>query len=387
MRDYRPSTSHDDSPIRMPSHRAHAQQGVALLTILLLVVSITVVAGAMLASQKVAIRKSSLLFEQDQLFQGIQAGQQLAVALIKADSNLNDSDSLQDVWAQPIPPYSAESFTIQIEVKDEASRFNINNLYHDGAVDEAALAAFKRLLSNLGLEESLATAVLDWQDPDISVYQDSAEESTVYQSLSQEDGRAGGRAKIANQPFLSVAQLMDVPGMTAETVKKLEPYITAVPYYLPVNVNTASAPVLSALIAGDGGSQMQAFTAARDSQVIDSVDALWQTPPFATLSEADRTTLTPLIAVDSQAFSALIVASEAGADTNAAKQRFATVMISKVDKGSEASLASNNKANTNEANRANQPKDAKIIRAYSQRLWPYRPNQGAQATQATLKVN
>ena len=374
MRDFRPSTSHDESMIRLPSHRARSQQGVALLTILLLVVSITVVAGAMLASQKVAIRKSSLLFEQDQLFQGIQAGQQLAVALIQADSKLNDSDSLQDVWAQPIPPYSSESYTIKIEIQDEASRFNINNLYHDGAVDEAAFAVFKRLLSNLGLEETLATAVLDWQDPDISVYQDSADEATVYQSLSQEDGRAGGRAKIANQPFLSVAQLIDVPGMTAETVKKLEAYITAVPYYLPVNVNTASAPVLSALIAGEGGSQMQAFTAARDSQVIDSMDTLWQTPPFATLNEEDRSAMTPLIAVDSQAFSALIVASEAGVDANVAKQRFATVMISKLDKGSEANSANNTAVNNNEANRANQQKDAKIIRAYSQRLWPYRPS-------------
>ena len=36
---------------------AHSQRGVALLTILLLVVSITVVAGAMLASQKIAIRQ------------------------------------------------------------------------------------------------------------------------------------------------------------------------------------------------------------------------------------------------------------------------------------------------------------------------------------------
>ena len=43
------------------SMTAHSQRGVALLTILLLVVSITVVAGAMLASQKIAIRRSGLL--------------------------------------------------------------------------------------------------------------------------------------------------------------------------------------------------------------------------------------------------------------------------------------------------------------------------------------
>ena len=54
---------------------ANSQRGVALLTVLLLVVSITVVAGAMLASQKVAIRRSGVLFDHDQLLQDIHAGQ------------------------------------------------------------------------------------------------------------------------------------------------------------------------------------------------------------------------------------------------------------------------------------------------------------------------
>ena len=84
---------------------AHSQRGVALLTILLLVGSITVVAGAMLASQKIAIRRSGLLFDQNQLSQDLNAGQQLAITMIRADDKLNDTDSEQDIWAQPLPPY------------------------------------------------------------------------------------------------------------------------------------------------------------------------------------------------------------------------------------------------------------------------------------------
>ena len=80
------------------SMTAHSQRGVALLTILLLVVSITVVAGAMLASQKIAIRRSGLLFEQNQLLQDIDAGQQMAVTLIRADDTLNDTDSEQEIF-------------------------------------------------------------------------------------------------------------------------------------------------------------------------------------------------------------------------------------------------------------------------------------------------
>ena len=105
------------------------QRGVALLTILLLVVSITVVAGAMLASQKVAIRRSGLLFDQNQLLQDIDAGQQLAVTMIRVDDKLNDTDSEQDIWAQPIPPYPFPNHGVTVELRNASCHFNINNLY------------------------------------------------------------------------------------------------------------------------------------------------------------------------------------------------------------------------------------------------------------------
>lgn len=144
----------------------HSQRGVALLTVLLLVVSITVVAGSMLASQKIAIRRSGLLFNQDQLLQAIDGGQQLAITILRADNKLNKTDSMQDIWAQPLPPFSLGSYSISAELRDEASRFNINNLYHDGATDSEALTVFQRLLTQLNLEPEIAIAVLDWQDTD-----------------------------------------------------------------------------------------------------------------------------------------------------------------------------------------------------------------------------
>lgn len=343
---------------------ARSQSGVALLTILLLVVSITVVAGAMLASQKVAIRKSSLLFEQDQLLQGLQAGQQLAVALIEADNKLNDSDSSQDVWAQPIPPYASEAYTLTIEVYDEASRFNINNLYHDGAVDEAALASLQRLLSSLGMDEGLATVILDWQDPDVSVYQDSADETTVYQSGLSATNDSSAMIQVANQAFVNIEQLAELPGVTPEILQRLRPYLTAVPYYLPVNINTADPLVLAALVPNDSGIARQAFASNQQAQLIDSEDKIWQTPPFDSVSEQQRKAIAPLIAVESRAFSAIIIAASGGADAAYAKQRYATVLISKLP--SQAAEKSSAAANAAE-------KPNKIIRAYSQRLWPFRP--------------
>ena len=352
-----------------------SQQGVALLTVLLLVVSITVVAGSMLASQKIAIRRSSLLLDQDKLLQAIDAGEQLAMTIIRADHKLNDTDSLQDIWAQPLPPYSLGNYNISAELRDEASRFNINNLYHDGTVDSAALNVFERLLKQLNLAPEIAIAVLDWQDPNSEVHKDGGDEQTVY---SQQGG-----SRLANQQFITIEQLAEVRGIDAEALASLRPYLSAVPYYLPVNVNTASSVLLASLVDGATSEQMQPLVEQRDQQVLASIDNLWQLPPLNSLSAEQQQALAPLLAVDSGAFMALISATDTGSSGNA-KQRFATVLISSREGGNDASAASdnvnanvNNEAGTNvndttDNNSANKTKKVKEVKVISQRLWAFR---------------
>lgn len=361
------------------SMKADSQRGVALLTILLLVVSITVVAGAMLASQKIAIRRSGLLFDQNQLLQDINAGQQLAVTLIRADAKLNDTDSEQDIWAQPIPPYTLGGHSIGIELRDEGSRFNINNLYHNGAVDNAALAVFQRLLTQLSLEPDIAVAVLDYQDADSEVYKDGGDENVVY---AQQSNR-GADTALPNQALLSIDQLAEVKGVDAQVLATLRPYITAVPYYLPININTASPVLLAALVEGASSQQMQSIVELRAKQAFSSVDDVWQLPVLSSVKAEPRKALTPLLAVDSQAFMALITASD-NATVGQARQRFATVIISKTAADSEKENSSNNNSNenSNDANNADvnaknvqnsDNKKPKEVRVLTQRLWAFRP--------------
>ena len=353
------------------SMTAHSQRGVALLTILLLVVSITVVAGAMLASQKIAIRRSGLLFDQNQLLQDMSAGQQLALTMIRADNKLNDTDSAQDIWAQPIPPYALGGHSIGIEVRDESSRFNINNLYQDGAVDTAAVAMFQRLLTQLNLEPDIAIAVLDYQDTDSEVYQDGGAEDAVYTQQSN--------TTLPNQSFVSIDQLQEVRGVTAEALKTLRPYITAVPYFVPVNVNTASPVLLAAIMDGATSEQMQGLVDMRAKQAIATIDDLWQLPVLSSLDDAQRKELSSLLAVDSQAFLALITATDSGS-VGQTRQRFATVLISKTPTDVSAAESSNGNANNGGADSANNnsgtdnKEKAKTIEIVTQRLWAFRPS-------------
>lgn len=354
---------------------ADSQRGVALLTILLLVVSITVVAGAMLASQKVAIRRSGLLFNQNQLLQDIEAGQQLAMTIIRADDKLNDTDSAQDIWAQPLPPYTLGVHSITMELRDEASRFNINNLYYDGEADTNALEVFQRLLIQLNLEPEIAIAVLDWQDVDSEVYNDGGDESVLY---SQQTSSSANKT-LPNQPLVSIDQLQEVRGVSAKTLAILRPYITAVPYFLPINVNTASPVLLAALVDEATPRQMQAFTDLRAQQVLASVDDLWQLPPFMSLGSEGRQGFESLLAVDSQAFTALITATDS-TSVGAARQRFATVLISKMSTGNDDDQTNNNNSANNNANNkgqnsnASESNETKTVEVVSQRLWAFRPS-------------
>ena len=349
---------------------ANSQRGVALLTILLLVVSITVVAGAMLASQKIAIRRSGLLFDQNQLSQDINAGQQLAITMIRADDKLNDTDSEQDIWAQPLPPYSLANHSISIELRDEASRFNINNLYQNGAVDSAALAIFQRLLTQLNLEPDIAIAVLDYQDTDSDVYQDGGDESVVYSQQS-----SGSASKtLPNQALVSVDQLQEIRGVNAEVLAALRPYITAVPYHVPINVNTASPVLLAALIDGAPSQQMQGLVDMRAKQALASIDDVWKLPMLSSLNDDQRKALKPLLAVDSQAFMALITATDS-ASLGQQRQRFATVLISKIATDTGAAVGSNaNNSTPNNNNENGNNKKAKEIKVVTQRLWAFRPS-------------
>ena len=347
--------------------KADSQRGVALLTILLLVVSITVVAGAMLASQKIAIRRSGLLFDQNQLLQDIDAGQQLAVTMIRADANLNDTDSTQDIWAKPVPPYTLGTHSIGIEMRDEASRFNINNLYQNGAVDSNALAVLQRLLTQLDLAPDIAIAVLDYQDADSEVYQDGGDESTVYnqQSNSSVDN------DLPNQRLVNIDQLQNVKGINAEVLAVLRPYITVVPHYLPINMNTASPVILAALIDGATSQQMQTIVDLREKQVFESIDEIWQLPILSSLDNKQRKVLAPLLAVDSQAFTALITATD-NATVGQARQRYATIMISKT--ATDVTENSNNSDDTNINNKNADNKKPKEVRVVTQRIWAFRPN-------------
>lgn len=221
-----------------PLISTNAQQGMALLTVLLLVVAIVVVAGSMLASQKLSIRQTSLVLDNNQNRQNLQSGLVIAKSIIEQEQQTNDHDGMEDAWAKPMPSIELGGQRLQIYLNDASGRFNLNNLYQDGQVNDLAYASLKSLLSNLGLETNIAREILDFQDTDASVYGDGGDEQVVYAD--------GG--KFANQPFVSIEQLLALPSMDVVSYQRLRPFVSVSPKFLPINVNTADPLLVSAVL-------------------------------------------------------------------------------------------------------------------------------------------
>ncbi|WP_257966593.1 type II secretion system minor pseudopilin GspK [Moraxella osloensis] len=334
-----PSKVFANVAITNPPYR-HGQQGMALLTILLLVVAITIVAGSMLANQKVMIREFELTKGQGQLREYALAGEAMATNLIAQDSQVNQVDSLTEAWAKPLAEQTMNQAKVSIKIDDDASRFNINNLYHDGKADDTALAFFQALLQANGLSPNIAMAVLDWQDPDSDARADGGAEAAYYQSTGKKMAMG-----IANQPFISINELQYVHGMDSEALQKLAPYLTAVPYYLPMNINTVKPELLTILVNlpteangnqpqgsnradNDGNPQSGQDTSAAsnvaathqidDRAIINWANArennlpvqtltqLWAVPSFAQIDERNKARIAKLLATQSQSFRVVV---------------------------------------------------------------------------------
>jgi general secretion pathway protein K len=122
-------------------------------------------------------------------------------------------------------------------------RFNINNLVKDdGAIDDVQVQVLQRLLDTLELDPGIAQAAVDWIDPDQEgLFPDGAEDGD-YVAYDPP-------YRAANRYLVSVSELRLVKGVDMEAYTKLAPYLSALPEFTKINVNTVSPAVLAAVLA------------------------------------------------------------------------------------------------------------------------------------------
>jgi general secretion pathway protein K len=255
------------------------QQGVALITALLVVAIATIAAASMATRQQLDIRRTGSLLHGEQAYSYVLGAESWAQVVLARDLLESEIDTLQEDWSTQPPVSVVEGGSVFGRIIDLQGRFNVNNLVAVGVADNDAIDRFRRLLRLLELDETLVDPLVDWIDEDIDVrFPDGAEDETYL--LLDTPYRA------ANRPLAEISELRLVKGYSADVIERLRPFTVALPEVTPINVNTASAEVLSTVAEDLSTSEGEALVEARGEEGFESVDSFLQDPTLSAKNAA-----------------------------------------------------------------------------------------------------
>lgn len=241
------------------------QRGVALITAVLITAVIAVTAVAMAVHQALDVRRTANIIDSDRAYVFALGVESWAQQLLAKDRRDNNTDNLGEDWALHLPPIAVEGAVVTGHIEDMQGRFNLNNLLDkDGKASPLDLERFRRLLITVGLDATLADAVLDWIDADSDVTQPDGAEDGEYM-------RADPPYRAANRPFVNPSELLLVKGFNIDNYNKLAPFVTALPARTAINVNTAPKEVLMALADGITDADADAVVDARGDSGFDTL--------------------------------------------------------------------------------------------------------------------
>lgn len=266
------------------SRAAAVQQGAALITALLLVAIASIVATGMYYDSFLYIKRSGNLLLSDQARLYALGAEDWAIDTLRRDTIDNpDRDHLAEEWAAVLPPLPIDGGSLQGGVEDQQGRFNLNNLIDvNGELNQTALEQFQRLLEAVGLELQLAGRVVDWLDANQEPMFPDGAEDPVYTGLQQP-------YRTANGPITSSTELLAIEGFNRERYQAISAYVTALPSGTTVNVNTASAPVLYAVVPGITAAEAEGLVDSRPEDGFASMTEFSNLAPSADLAELSLT--------------------------------------------------------------------------------------------------
>jgi len=257
------------------------QRGVAIVLAMGVVALAAMAATAMMVTQSTWSRAAELTAAHAQAQTLVLAGADWARAVLSDDRRLSNVDHLAEPWALRLPPMSVEGGELAGQIQDQQGLFNLNNLVKGGKVDLAQLAHFRRLLSTLGLPAELEGTLADWIDADGEPQPQGGAEDDVYMALQPP-------YLAANRPLTDLAELALVRGFDDNVRSRLRRFVSALPVFTPVNVNTAPPEVLAAIIEGLGLDGARDLVAKRERTYFrDRTELLRQLPTGVLVAAAD----------------------------------------------------------------------------------------------------
>ena len=239
------------------------QQGMAIISALLIAAVVAVIAAGMLTRQSVATRA----LEADQhRVQGrwvVQGGLEISRQLLWDARQRDPLTRLDQPWAQRLEVQGFEG-----RLEDEQGKFNLRNLVANERVDEAQTQAFGRLCELIGISAGLSQRI---SQRVIASYPRLLNPQIANNTNSFDSGRATSpnasrKPENPKLPMLrNLEDLRSVEGVNDAVISKLAPYLTVIPATTWINGNTATAPVLAAYVPGLSLERAQALINERDA--------------------------------------------------------------------------------------------------------------------------
>lgn len=257
-------------PLPPPLARQH---GVAILTAMLIMVLVTTLAASMAWAQWRQIAVDTAQRDQLQAHWILVPAVDWGRVLLRVDARTSSIDHLGEAWALPLAEARLSNFLsagdtaadsnedpafISGQTLDAQARLNVRNLVGtDGLPSAAWRLVFETLYRHLGLS-GMRVGTLQTQ---------------LVQAVAAESAK--GPAGSATTPLLprTTAQLVWL-GMTQAELKTLAPYIVILPERTPVNINTASLPVLQALVPTIPGGTWQRLVNQRNATPFERINDL-----------------------------------------------------------------------------------------------------------------
>ena len=245
------------------------QRGVAVITALLLTTLAITIVASLFWQQQVQVRSIENQRLQLQKQWILRGALDWAKLILREDARSSRQDHLGEPWAVPLAPTplsqyvegsSEQDAVLSGRIVDAQSRFNLTTLSTVHTINQHAVDNFARLLVMLQIDPSLAMAC--------------ASAVAAGQLPPKQTGSAG-----MQMPLQQINDLLAVPGMNPAIVAQLKDYISILPHATPVNVNTASAPVLAAMIDGLPSSAASSLLALRERRYFRDLNDLQQNLP------------------------------------------------------------------------------------------------------------
>lgn len=252
----------------------HAQAGAALLTALIIVTLVASLAAGMVWQQARAVQIEAAERARAQSGWILQGALDWARLILREDARTDGNkpiDNLNEPWAVPLAEARLSTFLaadraaanddgpeafLSGAIEDAQGRYNLYALVAGAEVPALERRVLERLCVTAGVSPDTAGVII-----------------------------AGLRAAFpfpasGPQPSVDSAPLppagldqLSWLGLSADTIKRLEPFVVLLPKSTPVNLNTAPREVIAALFDGMNLSSAEQLVQSRRTQPLQSIEA------------------------------------------------------------------------------------------------------------------